>query len=171
MEQLQSTIKPIQMTTIPHQDRERYRLAYEAYNAAKFPEAIKAGGQLKCKYPDTRKANGLTNFIVNYITWIGYRATRINSTGRVIDAPQKQQSGTVLTVKKWIPGTTRKGTADVSATIKGRSAMFEVKVGRDKPSIYQLAEQQREQLAGGIYEFIHDTTEFFAVLDKVLNVG
>ena len=47
--------------------------------------------------------------------------------------------------------------------------MIEIKVGKDKPSVYQLAEQQRERNAGGMYEFIHTIQEFFDFYDKLLN--
>jgi hypothetical protein len=65
--------------------------------------------------------------------------------------------------------TTRKGTADISATIRGRSVMIEIKTGRDKPSDKQLEEQQRERSAGGIYEFISTPEEFFALYDSLTN--
>jgi hypothetical protein len=68
---------------------------------------------------------------------------------------------------KFIPSATRKGTADISATIKGRSVMIEIKVGKDKPRPEQLAEQQRERQAGGIYEFVHTPEEFFIIFDQI----
>lgn len=117
--------------------------------------------------PDVRKANGLTQFVVNFLTWSGHRATRISSAGRLIDAPQKQQSGISLMTKKFIPGPTRKGSADVSATIRGRSVMIEIKVGRDRPSEHQLREQELERKAGGVYEFISTPEEFFNLYDSL----
>jgi hypothetical protein len=68
---------------------------------------------------------------------------------------------------KFIPSATRKGTADISATIKGRSVMIEIKTGKDKPRPEQLAEQQRERQAGGIYEFISTPEQFFTLFDKL----
>jgi hypothetical protein len=68
---------------------------------------------------------------------------------------------------KFIPSATRKGTADISATVKGKSVMIEIKVGADRPRIEQLAEQQRERQAGGIYEFVHSPEEFFLLFDKL----
>jgi hypothetical protein len=68
---------------------------------------------------------------------------------------------------KFIPSATRKGTADISATIKGRSVMIEIKVGKDKPRPEQLAEQQKERHAGGIYEFVSTPDEFFLLFDKL----
>jgi hypothetical protein len=149
--------------------RDRYRQAYLAYTARETPTfyEMSGGDNMKVTIPNVGKSNGLTKFITNYLTWQGHRATRINSTGRLIDGQQRQESGAILTVKKWIPGTTRRGTADVSSTIRGRSVMFEVKVGRDRPSEYQLKEQELERKAGGEYFFTHDPDEFFAQYDSL----
>jgi hypothetical protein len=68
----------------------------------------------------------------------------------------------------YIPTTTRRGTADISATIRGRSVMLEVKCGNDTASEYQTAEQQLERSAGGIYEFIHTPDEFLEIYDKIV---
>ena len=107
--------------------------------------------------PQVAKANGLTNFIINYVNWTGYRATRISTTGRKIG-------------DTWIKGTTRRGTADISMTVNGRSAMIEVKIGKDKPSEHQLKEQERERRAGGIYEFCGSPEDFFEIFNKVLSL-
>lgn len=115
---------------------------------------------MEVKIPDHRKANGLTRFIVNYLTYMGHRATRINTVGRLI----KAKSGKAV----MIHGTTRRGTADISSTIQGRSVMWEVKVGKDKPSEHQLAEQERERSAGGEYLFVHAAEEFFAMYDELV---
>jgi hypothetical protein len=45
--------------------------------------------------------------------------------------------------------------------------MWEVKVGRDRPRPEQLAEQQRERQAGGIYEFVSTPEQFFELFDKL----
>jgi hypothetical protein len=104
--------------------------------------------------PKVATANGLTQFICNFINWSGYRATRINTMGRMVGG-------------RWIHSTTRKGSADISSTIKGRSVMWEIKVGRDRPRPEQLAEQQRERQAGGIYEFVSTPDGFFELFDKL----
>lgn len=148
--------------------KERYAKAHELDFKKQYPNAYRDGKYIKPKMPDIRKANGLTRFICNYINWIGFRATRVSSAGRMVDAVVTQESGTRLKMKKFIPSTTRKGTADISATIKGRSVMWEVKVGKDRPSEAQLKEQAREQQAGGYYFFVHDPDEFFNQLDKVI---
>ena len=149
--------------------KNEYILANHKWYSINRPAVYQSGFWFEPTLPDIRKANKLQIAIVNFITWNGYRATRISSTGRLIDVGEKQPSGISLTVKKYIPGQTRRGTADVSATIKGRSVMLEVKVGRDKPSDYQLREQAIEQAAGGIYEFIHDMDEFLELYYSIIN--
>jgi len=149
--------------------KKRYQAAHEQWFKIEYPHAYKDGYYLEPKYPKVDAANGLTTFICNFLHWKGHRATRVNVSGRLVDAKEKQASGNVIGVKKWIPSSTRKGTADISATIKGRSVMIEIKVGRDKPRPDQLSEQIRERNAGGIYEFISTPEQFFELYDFVVN--
>lgn len=132
---------------------DRYRKAYDDYQRVNFPAWHKDGHAIEAVVPDTGTANGLTTFICNFIKWQGYRATRINVSGRQIN-------------DKWIKSSTRKGTADISATIKGKSLMIEIKAGKDRPSLAQLKEQERERKAGGEYVFIKSVEEFFTVYDS-----
>lgn len=138
--------------------KEPWKNAYVAANKRWYelnrPVVYAAGHWFVPAFPPTNTANGLTKFILNFLTWNGHRATRINSSGRIIKAPQRQTSGISLLTAKYIPGTTRRGAADLSSTIAGRSVMWEVKIGSDKPSEYQLREQQLEEAAGGKYFFV-----------------
>ena len=147
-----------------------YQVAHEKWFMEKYPSAYKDGFYLEPKIPKVDTANGLTTFICNYLSWKGHRATRINVSGRLVDGVEKQPSGAKVGVKKWIPSSTRKGTADISATINGRSVMIEIKVGRDKPRPDQLSEQIRERNAGGIYEFIGTPEQFFVLYDNIVNL-
>jgi hypothetical protein len=150
--------------------KERYQKAHEEYFKIKYPNAYKDGYYLDPKVPKVDSANGLTTFICNYLAWLNHRATRINVSGRLVDGVEKQPSGAKIGVKKWIPSSTRKGTADISATIKGRSVMLEIKVGSDRPRPEQLTEQARERRAGGIYEFIKTPEEFFYLYDYIVSL-
>ena len=150
--------------------KQRYQSAHEQWFREQYPNAYKDGFYLEPKLPKVDSANGLTTFICNFLSWVGFRATRINVMGRLVDGVEKQPSGAKIGVKKWLPSSTRKGTADISATIKGRSVMIEIKVGRDKPRQDQLAEQIRERNAGGIYEFIGTPDEFFSLYDFIVNL-
>ena len=150
--------------------KQRYTEAHKENFARAYPKAYADGLYCEPKIPKVKTANGLTTFICNFLLWKRHRATRINSTGRLIDGTEKGPTGNVIGVKKWIPGSTRKGTADISATIQGRSVMIEIKVGNDKPSDYQMKEQQLERNAGGVYEFIKTPEMFFDLYDKILQL-
>jgi hypothetical protein len=150
--------------------KDRYQIAHEEWFKIKYPNAYKDGFYLEPKMPKINESNGLTTFICNYLSWRDHRATRINVSGRLVEGKEKQPSGVTLGVKKWIKSSTRKGTADISATIKGRSVMIEIKVGKDKPREDQLLEQARERKAGGVYEFIKTPDEFFELYDLVLSL-
>jgi len=136
-------------------NKARYSAAHKIWFAQNYPTAFKDGFYAEPKMPVVTKANGLTTFICNYLNWLGHRATRINVSGRKVG-------------DKWIKSSTRKGTADISATVKGKSVMIEIKVGRDKPSEFQLAEQIKERKAFGIYEFCSSVDEFFMLYDNLL---
>lgn len=143
---------------LPAEYYERYRQAYRDYQAREFPRWHADGHTLDPDMPNTATANGLQNFIVNFLLWSGHNASRINIQGVPI-----RENGTITSFR---PTTSHKGIADVKATINSRSVQLEVKVGRDKPSLAQLKEQARERKAGGIYEFIHGVPEFFAWYDR-----
>lgn len=130
------------------EDNARYIEANKAHIKKEFPQWYKDGHWYTPDIPNTATANGLQEFICDYIIWTGGRATRISSAGRQLNG-------------KFIPSTTRKGSSDVSSTINGKSVMWEIKVGKDKPSPAQLKEQAKERKAGGEYFFTHNVAEFF----------
>lgn len=149
----------------------RYLKAHADHFQATYPAAWASGHYCNPVIPKVATSNGLTTFIVNFLSWKQHRATRINVQGRLIEQPEKQASGIILGTKKYMHSRTRKGTADISSTILvngiGRSIMWEVKVGRDRPSTAQLEEQIRERRAGGEYFFVHDVQEFFYLYDSL----
>lgn len=149
--------------------KRRYDIAYRKHQSKEYPASVATYGYLSSKYPKVSTSNGLTRFIIDFLKFEGWRATRINTMGRLVDKVVKTESGASFTDKTYIHSSTRKGTADVSATIKGRSVMIEIKVGRDKPRESQLAEQERERAAGGIYEFIYTPDEFLELYDMIIN--
>jgi hypothetical protein len=143
--------------------REHYIVAHKSWFSKEYPSAWADGFWTAPKFPKVATANGLTQWICNFLNWSGHRATRISSAGRYI--PGNGYDGGMF-----IPGSTRKGTADISATIKGRSVMIEVKVGKDRPSPDQLKEQAKERAAGGCYEFIHTPEEFLKLYDGFMGL-
>jgi len=106
------------------------------------------------KYSDTT-ANGLTKCICDFLNFSGYQAERISNMGRVIDGRKTYTDaiGRTRTIgsTKYIPGSGTKGTADISATISGRSVKIEVKIGADRQSQAQKDYQDSIERSGGIY--------------------
>jgi hypothetical protein len=115
----------------------------------------------KTKFTDTT-TNGLTRAIIAWLELNGHWASRINTTGRYL---QGQQYTDVLGHRKqlpgkWIPGTTRRGTADIHAVINGRHVSIEVKIGRDRMSESQHETQQAIEHSGGVYFIVRSFDEF-----------
>lgn len=160
----------------------RYRAAHLKYHMQETPYAIldqqkmmkgKPGWKdddayLPTVYPNINTGNGLNRFMAMFLFWSGWRVTRQNVQGRLIEKEEPTDGGQMITTKKYIKSTTRVGTADIGATILGRSCQFEGKAGKDQPRTDQLREQKIERKAGGIYEFIHSPDEFYKVYDEVI---
>jgi len=149
--------------------KRRYVLAH-FYNDLRTYPSMYADNHAynKPTFPKVETANGLTDFVVKYLNWSGWRASRVNVAGQLIDKTVKQASGAVFNKKQWVKSSTTKGYADISSTIQGRSVMWEIKM-KDKPSEAQLKMQQRERAAGGEYFFIHNPIEFFEEYDRLIN--
>lgn len=116
------------------------------------------------KYTD-KTANGLTKMIIDFLQLSGWQAERISTTGRYVDNSkvvenvlgQKKQIGS----GQWIKGSGKKGSADISATIKGRSVKIEVKIGRDRQSKDQLEYQKQIERSGGVYIIAKNFNDFY----------
>lgn len=118
---------------------------------------------VKAKYRDDN-ANGLTRCIIDWIVFNGGQAERVNTTGIPIDKRRSVtdvlgHSRTIGSIE-WRKGGGTVGSADISATIRGRSVKIEVKVGKDKQSEAQKAYQREVEAAGGIYYVAKDFTSF-----------
>ena len=126
---------------------------------------------VRTKYIDTT-ANGLTKCVIDYINFIGGQAERISNTGRYIDESRivtdvlgnRKKIGT----GKYIKGTGTNGTADISATFKGKSIKIEIKI-KDKQSEAQKEYQQAIERAGGIYFICHNFDEFLEKFNTFAN--
>jgi hypothetical protein len=116
-------------------------------------------------------ANGLTSAIIQYLQLHGHQAERINTMGRPIDNSRtftdcigrQRRIGGV----KWIPSGSTPGSADISATIGGRSVKIEVKIGRDQQSQAQKEYQRKVEQAGGAYMI---ATSFDSFLEQIINI-
>jgi hypothetical protein len=112
---------------------------------------------------DDKTANGLTKAITSFIQFNGYQAERINTMG--VARENKRTDGKVIGVT-WTKGTTTSGSADISATIRGRSVKIEVKVGKDRQSDAQKRYQESIERAGGVYLIARDFDSFVEWFDK-----
>lgn len=120
-------------------------------------------------------ANGLTRCIIDFLTWNGHQAERINTMGRRIDKTKVATDivGRTRTIGsvEWQKGTGTKGSADISATIKPKGVMYgvsvkiEVKIGRDKQSSHQRNYESQVNQAGGVYIIAKDMQGFIEWYD------
>ena len=116
------------------------------------------------KFKD-KTANDLTKSIIKYIELMGYQAERISNTGRYIDKRKQVKNILGQTINigsgQYIPGTGTNGTADISATIKGKSVKIEIKIGKDRQSEAQKDYQAAIEKSGGIYFIAKDFETFY----------
>jgi hypothetical protein len=118
---------------------------------------------VRTKFSD-KTANGLTKAIITFLKLHGCQAERISNTGRYIDDTRivtdvigfKRKIGS----GKYIKGTGTNGTADISATIRGKSVKIEVKIGKDRQSDAQKKYQDDIERAGGLYWIAKDFESF-----------
>ena len=137
---------------------EALKLANDIERHPSFPEAY----FVKKKWDD-KTANGLTKAITSFIQFNGYQAERINTMG--VARENKRTDGKVIGVT-WTKGTSTAGSADISATIRGRSVKIEVKVGKDRQSDAQKRYQESIERAGGVYLIARDFDSFVEWFDE-----
>lgn len=99
-------------------------------------------------------ANQLTSDVIQHIDMSGGWATRVNTSGRVLNG-------------KYIPGTTKNGTPDIIGCIKGKFVGIEIKIGRDKQSEAQRKVEADIQRAKGLYIIVHNLDEWFNYYNKI----
>lgn len=99
-------------------------------------------------------ANQVTSAIIEYIQLTGNAAHRIN----VIGVP--------LPGGKFRPSPNR-GVADIIACIDGRYVGIEVKIGRDKQSVYQKKYQEDIESSGGIYFICSSLSNFIELFENI----
>lgn len=123
------------------------------------------------KYTDAT-ANGLTRCITDFLQLSGHQAERINTMGRPIDN-RKQVTDVIGRTKTigsmtWGKSTATKGSADISATIHGRSVKIEVKIGKDRQSEDQKVYQANIERSGGQYWIAKNFDDFIKKYDEFL---
>jgi hypothetical protein len=123
------------------------------------------------RYED-KTANGLTRCIIDYLQLCNHQAERINTMGRPIDN-RKQVTDVIGRTKTigtmtWGKSTATKGSADISATIQGRSVKIEVKIGKDRQSQDQKVYQENIEKSGGQYWIVKNFDDFMKKYDQFL---
>lgn len=120
-----------------------------------------AKGDIQAKYPSVpqhalpkfnysdKDSSGLTKSIIDFLTLKGQYAVRINTQGQYNEG-----------LKVWTKSTTRLGTADIHACIKGKHVSIEVKIGKDKLSEDQIETMASVVKADGLY-FVAKSFESF----------
>jgi len=141
------TMKKEYKTLLHEMKLQRYAITHPNYPQDYIPKTM---------YKDST-ANGLTRAICDYINYNGYQAERINTMGTARE--KKTTAGKVIGVT-WTKGTSTAGSADISATIKGRSVKIEVKIGKDRQSDAQKRYQENIEKAGGTYIIAKDFDSF-----------
>lgn len=112
-----------------------------------------------------KTANGLTKMIIDFIKLKGGQSERINCMGRIVDN-RKQVTDVLGNIKvigsvQYGKTTGQRGTADISATIKGHSVKIEIKIGKDKQSQAQRDYQLMIEKSGGLYFIAKDFEQFY----------
>ena len=125
---------------------------------------------VRTKFTD-KTANGLEKALCAYINLSGGMAERRKNSGRVIDdrkvitdvaGMQRVLGGT-----RYIPGTGRNGTSDISGIWRGKPLAIEVKIGKDRMSQAQIAYKEDFEKAGGIFIIARNFEQTINELNKV----
>lgn len=148
---------------------ERYNAAKRAYQSQEFPNWVKDGHYIEAEMPDTSTSNGLTSFIIDFLTWSGHFANRTGNEGRVIVTEDKE-------VKR-IKSSSKNGMQDIDTNLKHPNHPFgipwkiEIKVGRDKHWTHQIAFGELVKQTGGVYSVVRDPEDFFFQYDELMRVN
>jgi len=146
------------------ENKKRFQDLYLKTKLISHPSFI---GRENCIPPANIKeagANDLTRLVIDFIIFNDGQAERISSMGRYIDGTKQVTDciGRKRTIGtgKYVKSTTTNGTADISATIKGRSVKIEIKWQKDTQSKDQKAYEASINKAGGIYIIVKTFDDF-----------
>ena len=155
------------------QTKQKFLIAKRENLLRKYPTWTEDDLQSFNFYSKTdNSANALTRCIIDWITYNGGQAERINTMGRRVDNTKISKDvlgGTRLIGSvSWQKGTGTKGSADISATIPmlangmkvGVSVKIEVKYGKDRQSQDQKKYEHSINDAGGIYVIARSIDDF-----------
>lgn len=151
LEQIRDNVKPIDWKA----ELKRLKLAYIQKTAPGFYKAS-GGDTMQLKPWSDKTTNGLTKAIIDWLTYSGHYANRINTQGqaRIHKVPRYSMfSGKIEYTDKvqYTKGATNKGTPDIDTIIDGKAVKIEVKAGKDRIRDEQIRQGERITAAGGIY--------------------
>ena len=118
-----------------------------------------------------RTANELTKCIIDHQRFTDNQGERVSVTGRYIDR-SRIVSDTLGHRKRigsgmWIPSSMQKGSADISAIIKGRAVKIEIKMPKDSQSAAQKLYQNQVERAGGLYWIIGSFAQYMRLFQDI----
>lgn len=152
------------------ENKARLRVLETAYLTKKYP-SVPLHALAYTAFKDN-SANELTKAIIKFLIMSGWQAERINTMGVYREAKKVQDMDGITRVVgkgKYTPSGSTKGSADISATIYGRSVKIEVKYGRDVQSEAQKKYQLAIEAAGGIYIIAREFDTFIEWYDSFLS--
>ncbi len=166
------------MTIITQPVRFRYEEAYRKFQELKYPAAVKQGGFLNTKYPDTRTKAGLETFICNWFVWNGHHMEKTNNMGKPVQkfVPKFNLfTGKVDQIPgkvEWHKSGGTTGTGDMKGWINlpngfQRAVIIESKI-KDRQSDAQKDYEQMVTEAGGIYVIMRTPEHCILFYDQLL---
>lgn len=134
----------------PESVKKLENLAFKAKKEAypNFPYPVQP------KYRDD-SSNELTRCVIDYIRLRGFQAERVNTIGQQIQIGNK---------KRWVKGSSQTGSADIHATIQGRSVKIEIKCAASGDNLLrdeQKDYQKQIEAAGGVYLVVRCFDDFY----------
>lgn len=160
------------------QEKKRILAAKEKHLRRKYPtyKDNEIGSFLFYDKTDT-SANGLTACVVDFLTYEGHHAERINTMGTPrakyrIDPNTGRKLGQAVGVT-WTKSGSTPGSADISARVRQRSTdqfavpvSIEVKYGKDRQSQDQMKYESAVTAAGGVYLIVGTFGQFLSWYDQ-----
>jgi hypothetical protein len=148
----------------------RYKEAHLLWYKTNRPLVVAAGHYLDPKIPEIEKTNGLTDYCVDMINFLGVgRVDRVNVVTRASDKLVKTESGAVFNDKRYTRSM-RRGTADIIGSIRGTKLNIEIKnkYTKDTMKPHQWKEKATAEAALELYWIVTCVEDFLIQLDGFL---
>lgn len=143
----------------------RLREAKLKYETKEFPNWVADGHFLEPTPSDPNSTNGLTGWIVDYLTWSGHFANRTGNEGRVIKKNGKDIR---------ISSSSKNGMQDIDTNLTHSAHKFgipwkiEVKAGADTHKKKQIAFGEQVSKTGAVYSVVRNVEDFFEQYDRLM---